>query len=277
MTPARVPHLVIDPVAGLGRARLGDLWQYRELVYLLAWRDIKVRYKHTVLGIAWAVLQPVLTTAVFSIFFGALAKVPSDGLPYPLFAMAALVPWTFFANALTSATNSLVGSAALITKVYFPRLTVPIAAVLGAVIDLGFGLLVLLGLQCWFGVVPGVGIALLPVVLGVALISAFGGGLWFAALNVRYRDVRYVLPFVLQFWMFVTPVAYPASLVPSEWRIVYALNPMSGVVEGARAALLGGQPFPTGLLAVSFVVAIVVLAGGLLFFRHVERTVADVV
>jgi lipopolysaccharide transport system permease protein len=255
--------------------RFGELWAYRELVFFLAWRDVKVRYKQTVIGVGWAVIQPFMTMVVFSVFFGALARIPSDGLPYPLFAFAALVPWTFFANALTSAANSLVGNSTLISRVYFPRLVVPLAAVISAVVDLGCAALVLGTMMVYFGHVPTAAIFAVPALLALTLATALGAGLWLAGLNARYRDIRYVLPFGLQFWMFVTPVAYPASLVPERWRSLYALNPMVGVIEGFRAAFLGGPAPSAGALAASSLVAAVLVLTGAAYLRRVERTIAD--
>ncbi len=256
---------------------LRELWEYRELLYFLTWRDIKVRYKQTVLGAAWAILQPVLTMVVFSLFFGKLAKMPSDEVPYPIFSLAGLVPWTFFAYALTQSSNSLVQSSNLVKKVYFPRLAVPIASVLSGVVDFFLAFLVLLGMMLWFDIVPTWKIVILPFLLLLALVTSLGIGLWMSALNVMYRDVRYVLPFLTQFWLFATPIAYPSSLLPEKWRALYSLNPMVGVVEGFRWALLDTPTQPGPMLFVSTLTAVLLLAVGALYFRRMEKTFADVV
>ena len=257
--------------------QLRDLWEYRELVYFLIWRDIKVRYKQTALGAAWAIIQPVFTMLVFSLFFGRLAKMPSDGVPYYLFSMAGLVPWTFFANGLVQSSNSTVGSAQLIQKVYFPRMVIPVAAVLSGSVDflLSFSLLIILIVAA--GVSIPASVLWLPLLLLLALVAALGVGLWLAALNVLYRDVRYILPFVVQFWMFATPIAYPSSLLHEPWRTVYGLNPMVGVVEGFRWALLGTKTAPGPILAVSAVASLAILIGGAYYFRRMEKTFADIV
>jgi lipopolysaccharide transport system permease protein len=256
---------------------LQELWKYRELLYFLTWRDIKVRYKQTVLGAAWAVIQPFLTMVVFTLFFGWLAKVPSDGIPYPIFAFTALVPWTFFANGLSQSSNSLVGSSNLITKVYFPRLTIPISAVLSGVIDFFIAFVVLITMMAYYGVSPTINILWLPLLLLLALITSLGSGLWLSALNVKYRDVRYVMPFVVQLWMFSTPIAYPSSLLTEPWRTLFALNPMVGVIEGFRWALLGTGPLPGSTIVVSFFAAVLLLVPGAFYFRRMEKTFADIV
>jgi lipopolysaccharide transport system permease protein len=267
----------IEPSQGWEGLRLRELWEYRELLYFLVWRDVKVRYKQTALGAAWAIIQPFLTMVVFSLFFGRLAKVPSDGIPYPIFSYAALVPWTFFANGLGQASNSLVGSSNLIKKVYFPRLAVPIATVLAGIVDFALAFVVLLGMMLWFGIQPTANVIFLPLFLLLALVTSLGVGLWLSALNVEYRDVRYVVPFLTQFWMFATPIAYPSSLLEEPWRTVYGLNPMAGVVEGFRWALLGSTSAPGPLIGVSAVAAILLLAGGAFYFRRMEKTFADLV
>jgi len=271
-----LPVLRIEPSSGWVSLRLGELWEYRELLYFLVWRDIKVRYKQTALGAAWAILQPVLTMVVFSVFFGRLAKVPSDGIPYPVFALAALVPWQLFAYAVSESTNSLVVSQNLIKKVYFPRLVVPIASVLAGLVDFAISFLVLLGLMAYYGIRPTPAIAVLPLFILFAVASALSVGLWLSALNVQFRDVRYTIPFLTQFWMFATPVAYPSSLVPEKWRALFGLNPMAGVVEGFRWALLGKSTSPGPLLWVSIVAVVGLLLGGLMYFRRMESTFADV-
>jgi lipopolysaccharide transport system permease protein len=256
---------------------LRELWHYRDLIYFLAWRDVKVRYKQTALGVAWAILQPLAAMAVFTVFLGGLVHVPSDGLPYPLFAYVGLLPWTYFANAAVGASSSLVANTNLVAKVYFPRLAVPLAAVLAGVIDLGVGLALLFGLLAVFGVSPGAGLLLVPVFVGLTMLAALAVGVWLSALDVQYRDVRYAIPFLMQVWLFATPVVYPASLVPAQYRAVYGLNPMAGVVEGFRWAMLGQTEFPGCLLAVSTLVIAAVLVSGLFYFRRMERIFADVI
>jgi lipopolysaccharide transport system permease protein len=255
---------------------LADVWAYRELLYFFIWRDIKVRYKQTLLGAGWAVVQPVMTMVVFTIFFGHLAKVPSDGLPYPVFSLMALVPWTYFAAALSGCSTSLSGYQHIISKVYFPRLIVPVAAVIAPLVDCCIGFVILAVLMAWYGIVPGASVVWLPAFLLLAVATVAGVGVWLAALNVRYRDVRYVVPFVVQLWMFATPVAYPASLVPGRWRAVYFLNPMAGVIEGFRWALAGG-PAPGGQTLLSAAVVAALLGGGCVYFRRLEGTFADVI
>jgi lipopolysaccharide transport system permease protein len=253
------------------------LWRYRELLYFFVWRDLKVRYKQTILGAAWAVLQPFLTMVVFSIFFGRLAEVPSDGLPYPVFAYAALVPWTFFANGLTQASNSIVSNAGMVKKTYFPRLTLPVATVMAGLVDFALAFGVLIGMMFFFQVVPTRNIVWLPLLLLLALITSLGVSLWFAALNVRFRDVRYIVPFLVQFWLFLTPIAYPSSLVPEQWRLIFSLNPMVGVVEGFRWALLGTDTTPGPIIIVSSLVALFLLLGGTIYFQRMEKSFADIV
>jgi lipopolysaccharide transport system permease protein len=274
---SELPRSVIEPSHGWGSLNLDELWSHRELVYFLIWRDIKVRYKQTALGASWAVLQPLLTMLIFSVFFGRLAKVPSDGVPYPLFSFVALVPWMFFSNALTLSSNSLVHNANLLTKVYFPRLAIPIATVVAGVVDFVLSFIVMLGLIAWYGIVPTVNVVFLPLFLLLALVSSLGISLWLAAVNVQFRDVRYTIPFLTQFWMFATPIAYPSSLLSEPWRTFYGLNPMAGVVEGFRWALLGVNTAPGPMLIVSSVMSVVLLVAGAYYFRRVERTFADVV
>lgn len=269
--------IVIRPSRGWTSLRLQELWEYRELLYFLTWRDVKVRYKQTALGVAWAIIQPLFTMLVFSLFFGQLANVPSDGIPYPLFSYTALVPWTFFSNALNQSSNSLVSSASLITKVYFPRLAVPIATVLAGVVDFLLAFLVLIGMAWFYGVVPTIYCLWLPVLLLLAFITCLGVGFWLSALNVKYRDVRHAVPFLTQFWMFATPIAYPSSLLSEPWRTIYGINPMVGVVEGFRWALLGANTAPGPMVLVSGLTAILVLLSGAFYFRRMEKTFADVV
>ena len=274
---ASPPVIYIKRSRGLVSLRLGELWQYRELLYFLIWRDVKVRYKQTALGVAWAVVQPFFTMVVFSLFFGRLAKMPSDGVPYPLFAYCALVPWGFFANGLNMGSNSLVESANLIRKVYLPRLAIPIATVLSGGVDFLVSFLLLLGMMVYYGRMPGIEAAWLPLLLLLGLVTALGVSLWLSALNVQYRDVRYTIPFLTQIWMFGTPIAYPSSLVPEAWRPFYGLNPMVGVVEGFRWALLGTATRPGAILIVSSLAALVLLVTGAMYFRSTEKTFADVV
>jgi lipopolysaccharide transport system permease protein len=272
-----VPVLRIEPSEGWVSLKLHELWEYRELLYFLIWRDVKVRYKQTALGAAWAVIQPFFTMVVFSLFFGKLARMPSDGIPYPLFSFAALVPWTFFANGLSKGSNSLVVSANLIRKVYFPRLAVPIASVLGGAVDFMLAFTVLLGMLLWYDRIPTVNALWLPLFLLLAVMTSLGVALWLSALNVRFRDVHYIVPFLTQSWLFLTPIAYPSSLLPEPWRMLYGINPMAGVVEGFRWALLGTATAPGPIVAVSALVALVLLVSGGLYFRRMEKTFADVV
>jgi lipopolysaccharide transport system permease protein len=273
--PSAPPLISIRPSPGWVPLRLGDLWQYRELLYFLIWRDVKVRYKQTVLGAAWAIIQPFMTMVVFALFFGRLAKMPSDGVPYPIFAYTALVPWTFFAQAMSQASNSLVGSANLITKVYFPRLVVPLASVLSGVVDLSFAFAVLLVLMPWYGVGLSWRILFIPLFVLLAIVTALGVALWLSALNVQYRDARYTVPFLTQFWLFATPVAYPSTLLPGPWRMLYSVNPMVGVVEGFRWALLDIGSAPGAMIAISSLAALSLVTGGAYYFRRLERTFAD--
>ncbi len=272
-----VSVLRIEPSHGWVSLKLHEVWEYRELLYFLTWRDIKVRYKQTVLGAAWAIIQPFFTMVVFSLFFGRLAKMPSDGIPYPIFAYAALVPWTFFAHGLTQSSNSLVGSASLIKKVYFPRLAIPISSVISGAVDFVLAFSVLLVMMVFYGIIPTVNVIWLPFLLVLTFVTALGVGLWFSAMNVQFRDVRYTVPFVTQFWLFATPIAYPSSLLAEPWRTVYGINPMVGVVEGFRWALLGTDTAPGPVILVSSLAALLILVGGAFYFRRMEKTFADVV
>ncbi|MEN9935457.1 MAG: hypothetical protein RLZZ387_2036 [Chloroflexota bacterium] len=270
------PVFEIRPAAGWARLELGELWAYRELLGILVWRDIKVRYKQTAVGALWVVLQPVLTMALFSLIFGRFAGLPSDGAPYPLFVFAALLPWQLFARALSDSSTSLVANQGLISKVYFPRLLIPLAAVVSGLLDFGIALGVLVALLVVYGVMPGVAALTLPLFVLLAVAAALAVGLWLSALNVRYRDVAYAIPFLTQFWFFATPIAYAGSLVPEQWRWLYGLNPLVGVVEGFRWALVGTAA-PGPLLWVSVVATAVLLVGGLVYFRRVEDSFADLV
>lgn len=268
---------ILRPASGWRSLGLRELWEYRELFFFLTWRDVAVRYKQTVLGIAWAVIQPFMTMVVFSLFFGSLAKIPSDGVPYPIFSYAGLVPWMFFANALNQSSNSLVANANLITKVYFPRLAAPISTVLSGVVDFVFAFLVLLGMVLYYGLVPTWNALWLPLFLLLAIVASLGAGLWLSALNVQFRDIRYAVPFLTQLWMFATPIAYPSSLLSEPWTLLYALNPMVGVVEGFRWALLGTATAPGLSVVASSSVALALLIGGALYFRKMEKSFADMV
>jgi lipopolysaccharide transport system permease protein len=268
---------IIKPSKGWISINLKGIWEYRELLYFLTWRDIKVRYKQTVLGAAWAIIQPFFTMVVFSLFFGRLAKVPSDDIPYPVFSYAALVPWTFFANGLSQSSTSLVASANLIQKVYFPRLVIPISSVISGAVDFVLAFVVLLGMMFYFGIVPTGNVVWLPLLLLLALVTSLGVGLWLTAMNVQFRDVRYAVPFLVQAWMFATPIAYPSSLLDEPWRTVYGINPMAGVVEGFRWALLGTETAPGPIVIVSALMAVGLLISGAYYFRRMEKTFADVV
>jgi lipopolysaccharide transport system permease protein len=276
--PPALTRTVIEPSKGWVPLKLGELWEYREVLYFLIWRDIKVRYRQTLIGATWAIIQPFMTMVVFTVFFGRLAKMPSDGIPYPLFAFTALVPWTFFANGLTQSANSLVHSGNLITKVYFPRLLVPMGRILSGLPDIGLSFLVLLGMVWWYGLLlVGPRLVCLPALALLAFTTALGVGLWLSALNVKYRDVQHAVPFLIQIWLFATPIAYPSSLLSEPWRTVYGLNPMVGVAEGFRWALLASGPAPSLIIIVSSLAALSLLVSGAFFFRRVERTFADVV
>jgi len=270
-------NIRLEPIVGWRSLQLRELWEYRELLFFLTWRDIKVRYKQTALGAAWAIIQPLFTMVVFSLFFGKLAQIPSDGVPYPIFTFTALIPWTLFAHALNESSNSLVANKNLITKVYFPRLVVPISAILAGLVDFSIAFVVLLLMMLYYQIVPTIAILTIPLFVLLAVLTALSIGLWLSALNVQFRDVRYTIPFVTQFWMFATPIAYPSSLVPEFWRPFYGLNPMAGVVEGFRWALLGNTAPPGLMLGVSVGVVILLLISGPFYFRRMEKTFADVV
>jgi lipopolysaccharide transport system permease protein len=270
------PLVKIRPSRTWVALNIKELWAYRELLYFLTWRDVKVRYKQAVLGIAWAVIQPLATMVVFTVFFGKLAKMPSDGIPYPIFSYAALLPWMFFLNAVTNSSNSLIGSANLITKVYFPRLIIPGAAVVAALVDFGIAFGVFVGLFGYYRYSLTWNVLLFPVLVVLTVLLALGVGMWTSALNVKYRDVRYALPFLLQLWMFATPVIYPSSLMPDRWRWVLAVNPLTGLIEGFRASLLG-RPLMWDALGYSAAVTVLVVVYAALYFRHTERHFADIV
>jgi lipopolysaccharide transport system permease protein len=276
LSPSTTPATVrIEPPRSRLELRLGEVWQYRELLYFFIWRDVKVRYKQTAIGVLWVVLQPVLNMLVFTLFFGRLAKLPSDGLPYPVFYFAALVPWTYFSYALQMTTNVVVDNQRLITKVYFPRLILPISTALSGLVDFAIGFVVLAIFTVAYGIRPTFAALWLPVLLLLALFTALGVGLWLSALNALYRDVKYVIPFLIQFWMFASPVAYPSSLVPPRWRWLYGLNPMAGVIDGFRWAITGRGHYPGLLLLASSTVVALIVLGGLFFFNRMESSIAD--
>jgi lipopolysaccharide transport system permease protein len=271
------PTFVIQPPRGLGSFEIAALWEYRELLYFLVWRDVKVRYKQSFIGAGWAIFQPAMSMVIFTVVFGNFAKIPSDGLPYAVFAYSALLPWTYFSSALSRSGVGLVSNANLITKVYFPRLIIPLAGVIAPAVDFLFAFLLLLGLMAWYGIAPTWGILALPLFFLLAMITALAIGLWLSPLHARYRDVGHTIPFLTQFWMFASPVVYPVSLIPEFWRLIYSLNPMVGVIEGFRWALLGkGSPDFTPMI-VSIAVVFVLLVGGIAFFKRMERTLADVI
>jgi lipopolysaccharide transport system permease protein len=274
---SEVPVLRIAPPSRWWVIPVGELWAYRELLYFFVWRELKVRYKQTVVGAAWAVIQPFLTMLIFSLFFGKLAHIPSGGLPYPVFYYSALLPWMYFASSLQNATNKIVENQNIITKVYFPRLILPISGTVSGLVDFGVSFLMFIAIMIYYRIHPGWVILMLPVFLLLAVLTALGVGLWLSALNAIYRDVRYVVPFLVQFWMFASPVAYPSSLVPAKWRWLYGLNPMAGVIEGFRWSLTGTGNPPSRMLLVSSAVVVAVLASGLMYFQKMESTVADVV
>jgi lipopolysaccharide transport system permease protein len=280
LTRANLPEVLIEPEHGWVALKLRDLWQYRELLYFLIWRDVKVRYKQTALGAAWAIIQPLFTMIIFTVFFGGLAKMPSDGVPYWLFSYTALIPWTFFANGLQHSTNSLVENARVITKVYFPRLVIPVSAVLAGAIDFVLAFVMLLGMMLLSGNLPlmTINVVWLPLFLLLALVTSLGAGLWFSALNVQFRDVRYIVPFLVQVWLYATPIAYSSTMIKSDvLRALYGLNPMAGVVEGFRWALLGVDTAPGPIILVSTLAALILFASGAFYFRRVEKSFADVV
>lgn len=275
---ARQPEIVhIRPSTGLAALNLGDLWTYRELVLFMIWRDIKVRYKQTLLGAAWAIIQPVMTMLIFNFVFGTVAKVPTEGIPYPIFSYTALLPWGLFSTALNNASRSLTANQNMVTKIYFPRLVLPLASVLGGLVDFAIAFVILIVLMIYYRVMPTTSAWTLPLFMLLALVTALGVALWLSAINVQYRDVNYVLPFLTQFWLFLTPVAYSAKVISEKWQLVYSLNPMAGVVNGFRWALLGTHTGPGLNMAVSVAISIIILVSGLFYFRSMERTFADTI
>lgn len=274
---AERPTVVIQPQTGLFQLDLSSVWQYRELLCFLVWRDVLTRYKQTAIGATWVIVQPLINMLIFTFVFSRLAKVSSDGIPYPVFAFAALLPWSYFAQALAKTSGSVVSSANLVTKIYFPRLLIPLAAAVAPIVDLLFSFLVLLVLMAWFKVAPSWGLLALPVFMMLAVLTALSVGLCASALNVRYRDVGSIIPFVAQVWMYVSPVAYPVSMVPEQWRLIYSLNPMVGVIEGFRWALLGTAPPDPAMMAVSSLAVVILCVGGIVYFKKMEQSFADVI
>lgn len=277
MPDSTIPTTIIEPKKGWVPIDLKEIWSYRELLYFLTKRDIKVRYKQTVLGGLWAIIQPFFTMVVFTLFFGRLAKVPSDGMPYPIFVYAGLLPWTYFANAVAASGNSLVGSANLITKVYFPRLIVPASAALAGLLDLFIAMSILSVLMIYYQFMPGLSFFLFPFLVGLTFLCAVGVGLWLSALNVQYRDIRYVIPFIIQLWLFASPVIYPVSMAKGKYYLLLVFNPMSGIIKAYRACIMGHQPIDWPLLILSATITVAIFISGLFYFRRMERVFADVV
>jgi lipopolysaccharide transport system permease protein len=272
-----LPIVIIKPSRSWVLPQLRDVWAYRELLYFLVWRDLKVRYKQTVLGALWAIIKPFSMMVIFSIFFGKLAKIPSEGIPYPIFTYAALLPWSYFAQSLSACSNSLVGNSHLITKVYFPRLIIPISSLMSGLVDFAISFSILLAMMVYYQIIPTLLALLLPLLILMAMATALGAGLWLSALNVQYRDIRFALSFLVQFWFFATPVVYPSSLVPNKWRLIYALNPMVGVVECFRRTLLGKGQIMSPMCILSIVIAVLLLVTGIFYFRRMEKGFADVI
>ena len=272
-----VPTIVLEPRKSLFHLDLKAIWEYRELLYFLVWRDLKVRYRQTLIGICWVVLQPLLSMILFTAIFSRFAKIPSDGLPYPIFAYSGLLPWTLFASSLTRGSDSIVTNAQLISKIYFPRLLLPLSGILSPLVDFAISLVILIIMMIWYGTLPTVGILALPIFLVLAILTALAVGLWLSALNVRYRDVAHAIPFLIQLWMFASPIVYPVSLVPERWRLFYSLNPMAGVIEGFRWALLGKESPDLGVIIISSIMVLALLLPGIVYFKYTERTFADVV
>ncbi len=277
LTEPRTPTVVIEPRRSLFDLELRSVWEYRELLYFLVWKNVKVRYKQTVVGAGWVIIQPLLTMIIFTVVFNYMAKIPSDGLPYPIFAYTALLPWTYFSQALARGGGGLVRNAGLISKIYFPRFIIPLASVVTPLVDFGLSFVILLGLMVWYRIVPTWGVLVLPLFLLLALMTALAVSLFLSALNVKYRDVGYVIPFLTQFWMYASPVIYPVSLVPEKWRLLYTLNPMVGVIEGFRWAMLGKLPPDVAGMAISTIVVVALLFAGIAYFRRMERTFADII
>lgn len=275
--PAPTLEVHIAPSRGWVSLGLGELWEYRDVLYFLTWRDILVRYKQTVIGAAWAILRPLMTMAIFSVIFGRVAKIDSDGVPYPIFSFTALVPWALFSEGVLRGADSMVNQANMIKKVYFPRLAMPIAPTLGATVDFVLAFVVLLLMMAWFGIAPGLNALFIPGLVLLAIVTSLGTAFWLSAMNVQFRDVRFAVPFLIQSWLFITPIAYPSSMLDEPWRTLYAINPMAGVVEGFRWALLGTDTQPGAMILVSSVAAVLLLVSGAFYFRRMEKTFADVV
>ena len=275
--PNKKSFVRIQPRKGLLNLDLRDIWRYRELLYFLTWRDVIVRYKQTAIGVVWAILQPVITMVVFAFLFNKIAQIPSDGIPYPIFTFTALLPWMFFSQALTKSTSSVVGSQNLITKIYFPRLLIPLSASFSPMFDLLFSFMTLLVLMFWYQITPTWGLLALPLFVGLAFLTALAVGLWTSALNVQYRDVGHVIPFMSQIWMYVSPVAYPVSMVPENWKLLYSLNPMVGVIEGFRWSLLGKERPEFIVILVSTMIVLILLLGGIIYFKKMEKSFADII
>ena len=271
------PVLRITPPGRWWAIPFAELWENRELIYFFVWREIKIRYKQTAIGAAWAVLQPFMSMVLFTLVFGRFAHIPSEGIPYPIFYYSALLPWMYFSNSVQNATNTIVQNQGMITKVYFPRLALPLSAVLSGLLDFGIGFLMFVAMMIYYGVRPGIPLLFFPLFLLLAVLTATGMGLWLGAMNALYRDVRYAVPFLIQFWLFASPVAYPASLIPAKWRWLYGLNPMTGVIEGFRWSLSGHGAAPGRLILVSVLIVVAVLVSGLFYFQKMEATIADVV
>lgn len=271
------PTVVIGPRRSLFALDHKALWEHRELLYFLVWRDLKVRYRQTIIGIGWVILQPLMTMVIFTAVFGNFAKIPSDGLPYPIFIYSALLPWNLFASSLARGSGSVVGNAQLVAKIYFPRLILPLSGILSPIVDFAVAFVFLIGMMAWYGTSPTWGVLALPLFIFLAVLTALAVGLWLSALNVRYRDVGHTIPFLVQLWMFASPVAYPVSLIPDKWRLLYSLNPMAGVIEGFRWALLGKESPDFGVIVVSAVMVFALLIPGIVYFRYTERTFADVI
>ena len=277
ITTSDIPVTRIEPSRSWLSLNLKEVWDYRELLYFLIWRDVKVKYKQTIIGAGWAILQPLMTMIVFTLVFKKIADISSEGIPYPIFAYTALLPWNLFAGALNRSTVSLVAQVGLISKVYFPRLIMPLSATISGIIDFAIAFVILVGMMFWYGIVPTAAVLSLPLFITIALVAALSVGLWLAALNVRYRDVGHTVPFLIQIWMFASPVAYPVGLIPEKWRLLYSLNPLAGVIEGFRWALLGKESPDFRVIAVSTMVVVALLFGGLIYFKRTERTFADLI
>ncbi len=274
---SKKPPIVIQSRKRIFQLDLSEVWRYRELLYFMVWRDVIIRYKQTVIGASWAIIQPLINMIIFTVIFSYLAKIPSDGAPYPVFAFTGLLPWTYFSQALARGSSSVVSSSNLITKIYFPRLLIPLTATVAPAVDFLFTSLTLLVLMAWFHITPTWGLLVLPLFLGLAFLTAMAMTLWLSALNVRYRDIGYVVPFLIQVWMYASPVVYPVSMVPEKWRLFYSLNPMVGVIEGFRWALLGKGSPDVMVIAISSSMVLALLLGGIVYFKKMEQTFADVI